>query len=299
MLEPAEASSLAYATASIVHHEQESIKRALLGYPEMLNDFLEHCSLTRFLSGEFSGSQALHEVLAITALRLKEVGLNDSSSSLTTRLFGGVYFSYSQAVQLDELLDAVFSAPFSLRDLLLAAVLSTASEIVNTIGKQFAQPIRPKDKQGATKPNLLDKIQKDRSASVQVVFDKWVQRYQAVTRTRRPHIVIRSDYAEALLSVEEDTRGRVRGPAVHKGPLQSFLPRVRDSVTPGQSIRFQGSHWRRRTYQPRSLQGGSASIAFLHSIESGRSIFNVVQPGGPQRIALGSILLTISPRKRR
>ena len=206
MLEPAEASSLAYATASIVHHEQESIKRALLGYPDMLDDFLEHCSLTRFLSGEFSGSQALREVLTITALRLKEVGLNDSSNSLTTRLFGGVYFSYSQAVRLDELLDAVFSAPFSLRDLLLAAVLSTASEIVNTIGKQFAQPIRPKDKQGATKPNLLDKIQKDRSASVQVVFDKWVQRYQAVTRTQRPHSVIRSDYAEALLSVEEDTR---------------------------------------------------------------------------------------------
>ena len=205
MLEPAGTSKLAYATASIVHHEQESIKRALLGDPDTLNDFLEHSSLTRFLSGEFGGSRALNDVLTETALRLKEVGLNDSSRSLTTRLFGGVYFSYSQAVQLDELLDAVFSAPLPIRDLLLAAVLSTASEIVNTIGKQFAQPLRPMDKHGATKPNLLDKIQRDRSASVQVVFDKWIQRHQSVARTQRPHSVIRSDYAEALFSVEEDT----------------------------------------------------------------------------------------------
>ena len=206
MLEPEETSSLAYATASIVHHEQESIKCALLGYPDMMNDFLEHCSLTRFLCGEFSGSQALKQVLTETALRLKEVGLDDSSSSLTTRMFGGVYFSYSQAVQLDALLGAVFSAPLPRRDQLLAAVLSTASEIVNTVGKQFAQPIRPKDKHGATKRNLLDKIHKDRSANAQVIFDKWLLRYQAVNRTQRPNRVIRSDYSEALSSVEEDTR---------------------------------------------------------------------------------------------
>ena len=204
-LEPADTSSLAYATASIVHHEQESIDYALSGYPEMLNDFLEHCSLIRFLSGEFHGSQALRDALAQTALRLKEVGLDNSSSSLTTRMFGGVYFSYSQAVQLDGLLDAAFSNPLPRRDLMLAAVLSTASEIVNTIGKQFAQPLRPKDKHGATKRNLLDKIQKDRSANVRATFHKWLQRYQAVSRTPRPHRVVRSDYVEALTTVEEDT----------------------------------------------------------------------------------------------
>ena len=205
-LESAKPSSLAYATASIVCHEQESITLALLGYPDMLNDFLEHCSFTRFISGEFNGSQPLRAVLTETALRLKEVGLDSASRSLITRMFGGVYFSYSQAIQLDALLDAVFSAPPSHRDILLASVLSTASEIVNTIGKQFAQPIRPKDKQGATKRNLLSKIHKDRSANAQVVFAKWLQRYHALTRTQLPHNVIRSDYTEALSSLQEDTR---------------------------------------------------------------------------------------------
>ncbi len=204
-LEPADSSSLTYATAAIVHHEQQSINYALTGHPEMLNDFLEHSSLIRFLSGEFQGSQALWEVLSETVLRLKEVGLDNSSSSLTTRMFGGVYFSYFQAVQLDALLDAVFSAPLACRDLVLAAVLSTSSEIVNTIGKQFAQPLRPKDKHGVTKRNLLEKIHKDRSANVNATFEKWLQRYQALTRTKMLHRVIRSDYADALSSVEEDT----------------------------------------------------------------------------------------------
>ena len=206
MLESAEPSNLTYATASIVYHEQECIKRASAGDSEMLNDFLENCSLSTFLAGEFNGSKLLQDVLTETAVRLKVVGLDNSSSSLTTRMFGGVYFSYHQAIQLDALLDAVFSAPSLHRDLLLAAVLSTASEIVNTIGKHFAQPIRPRDKHGVTKRNLLNKIQRDRSAEVPAIFGNWLERYQAVTRTGRPHKVIRSDYAEALSSMEEDVR---------------------------------------------------------------------------------------------
>ena len=204
-LESTPAPSLAYATAAIVHHEEECISLAFSGYPDMLSDFLENGSLIRFMSGEFHGSKTLRQVLTQTALRLKEVGLDCASNSLTTRMYGGVYFSYSQALQLDALLDAVFSAPLSRRDVLLAAVLSTASEIVNTIGKQFAQPIRPKDKHGATKRHLLNKIHRDRSANAQAVFAKWLQRYQAVPRTQRPHNVMRSDYTEALSSMQADT----------------------------------------------------------------------------------------------
>ena len=197
---------LEHATESIVHYEQESIKLALLGYPDMLNDFLEHCSLARFMTGEFGGSDPLREVLTETTSRLHDSGLAFGNSSLTTRMFGGVYFAYSQAIQLDALLDAAFSAPSSRRDILLAAVLSTASEIVNTIGKQFAQPIRLKDRHGLTKGNLLSKISKDRSANVRASFTKWLNKYQTVNRTQQPHSVIRSDYAEALSWLHEDTK---------------------------------------------------------------------------------------------
>lgn len=205
-LEPGGEPKLKYATEAIVDYEQECIREALKGYPDMLDDFLESCSLIRFLSGEFSGPRRLREILLQTATKLEEVDLHNSSSSLTTRMFGGVYFSYSQAVQLDALLDQVFSGPPAHRDLLLAAVLGTASEIVNTVGKHFAQPIRPKDRHGATKPHLLQKIHKDRSADVLTTFDKWVRRYQSVPRTQRPHSVIRSDYAEAISQMEDDVQ---------------------------------------------------------------------------------------------
>ena len=205
-LEPVETSNLAYATASIVAYEDECIKLASEGDSDYLNDFLENGSLTAFLSGECEGNQPLRDALRETAGRLKEVGLYRSSSSLTVRMFGGVYFSYSQAVQLDALLDAVFSFPSRQRDVLLAAVLSTASEVVNTVGKHFAQPIRPRDKQGLTKRNLLNKIQKDRSADVPAIFGRWLKRYQAVIRTSRPHHVLRADYVDALSSLTNDVR---------------------------------------------------------------------------------------------
>ena len=296
-LEPADTSSLAYATASIAHHEQESINYALSGHPEMLNDFLEHCSLIRFLSGEFHGSQALREALTETALRLKEVGLDDSSSSLTTRMFGGAYFSYSQAVQLDGLLDAAFSGPLPRRDLMLAAVLSTASEIVNTIGKQFAQPIRPKDKHGATKRNLLDKIQKDRSANVGATFHKWLQRYQAVARTQRPHRVVRSDYAEALTAVEGDTTVVYADPPYTRDHYSRYYHvletmSLRDNpavakVRIGGVERISRGVYRVHRHQSPFCIPSKASQAFS----------TLFYRGSQGRITSGSFLLTLPPGK--
>ena len=203
-LSPARSSALRYATASVVQYEEECIGRALMGHSDMLNDFMENCSLIRFLSDEFTGSHTLRDILTETVAKLKEVGLEDSGSSLTTRMFGGVYFSYSQTVELDSLLDTAFSVPPPLTDLLVAAVLSTASEIVNTIGKQFAQPLRPRDKDGATKENLLHKIQSDRSADPLAIFTRWLGRYQRVMKSPLPHRVIKADYADALSMTGED-----------------------------------------------------------------------------------------------
>ena len=201
-----EGSSLGNAMMPMVCHEQDCIRNALRGCPDPLNDFLEQGSLTRFQNGEFAGDRQLWSVLNETVSRLAAVGLDHSDQSLITRMFGGVYFSYAQSVALDTLLDIVFSATQRERDVLLAAVLSTASEVVNTVGKHFAQPIRPRNKEGVTKANLLDKICKDRSADVPTVFTKWLERYRRVMRTERPHAAIRSDYRDALSSSQEDIR---------------------------------------------------------------------------------------------
>ena len=55
---------------------------------------------------------------------------------------------------------------FEYKDICLAALLSSVSDIVNTVGKQFAQPLKMRDSQGNLKAGLIKKIQKDRSVDV-------------------------------------------------------------------------------------------------------------------------------------
>jgi adenine-specific DNA methylase len=96
------------------------------------------------------------------------------------------------------LLEAASSMPPSEKDVFLAAILSTASESVNTVGKQFAQPIRPRGSDGKPKKDLAKRVARDRSDDVFEVFENWIVRYLATSRSERKHEVWRSDYKEAL-----------------------------------------------------------------------------------------------------
>jgi adenine-specific DNA methylase len=138
--------------------------------------------------------------------RLQKVHLIDSPSSIVTRYFGGVYFSYSQACQLDALLEAAANLPTCQKDTFLAAILSTASEIVNTIGKQFAQPIRPRSASGEPKSHLFGMVSRDRLVDVMGVYKSWLKRYVAAPKTGRAHEALRQDYREAL----KNLKGKVK-----------------------------------------------------------------------------------------
>ena len=122
-----------------------------------------------------------------------------SSAATTVRYFGGAYFSYEQAVELD-CLAALAADAFSpdLADLFTAALLSTASDSVNTVGKQFAQPIRPRAKHGGIKRHLLSKIDRDRRRNVQATFLEWLGRYAGHEVPGSGHVAVRADYREAL-----------------------------------------------------------------------------------------------------
>lgn len=76
--------------------------------------------------------------------------------------------------------------------------MSTASEVVNTVGKQFAQPIRPRYSDGRPKPNLSRRVARDRMIDAADAFTTWIDRYLAVQPSSGKHRVIRSDYADAL-----------------------------------------------------------------------------------------------------
>jgi hypothetical protein len=69
---------------------------------------------------------------------------------------------------------------------------------VNTVGKQFAQPIRPRTKNGAIKKHLLTKIARDRNLSIRAVYSKWLSRYSIHRAPDRGHSAVRADYRVAL-----------------------------------------------------------------------------------------------------
>ena len=114
--------------------------------------------------------------------RLVEADLHSGPATVVSRHFGGAYFSFRQAAFLDGLLAAVHALPPPARDYFLAVALSTCSELVNTVGKHFAQPLRPRNRDGTVKRSLLGKIQRDRRVDPSQVFESWLGRYAALPR---------------------------------------------------------------------------------------------------------------------
>ena len=120
-----------------------------------------------------------------------------SSRLLATLYFGGVYFSYRQTVWLDAIADALSHCREWEKTVGMAALLSSASAIVNTVGKQFAQPIRPRNKTGDIKLHLLEKIRRDRNLDAENNFATWLPKYLMHQR-RGKHRVVRGDFRDVL-----------------------------------------------------------------------------------------------------
>jgi adenine-specific DNA methylase len=193
------------AVRPLIDYEKQCISRALDGDAVPLCDFIEHGSITRFPHlGSAIGADNLLAALSSVTKRLEQDGLTKSPASLVTRHFGGVYFSFEQAIALDALLDAAHKLPEELRDGGVAPVLSTASEIVNTVGKHFAQPIRPRDSKGQPKRQLVQRVIKDRESDVSAVHRAFIERYRHPGQHSGPHKAIKDDFENFLNTFSGD-----------------------------------------------------------------------------------------------
>ena len=142
---------------------------------------------------------------AIANCRSRLAGLPTGPiSSMALRHFGGVYFSYQQAAELDVILQYAHEAPNSDRSTLIAAALSTASEIVNTVGKHFAQPLRPRNKDGSIKRTLYAQASRDRYKDTFEIFIEQLSMYVLRGCASYSHQAIRSDFNEFINSQSFD-----------------------------------------------------------------------------------------------
>jgi adenine-specific DNA-methyltransferase len=181
---------------ALVRCERAAVEALANGEPEPLCTIVERGSLVAFAHGEGPVAGPLGDALAEAAGSIGGLG-----SPLTlTRHYGGVYFSYAQALRLDCLLAVVRALPASQRDTGLAALMGAASECVTSVGSHFAQPVRPRDKRGAPKPATLQAVARRRGRDVFAAFARRLDHYGALPGAAKAWGALNQDYRAFLAS---------------------------------------------------------------------------------------------------
>ena len=189
------------AFAPLIELEEEAIRNEDL---ELLTDIVEHGSLEVYNLEKTESKIApvqnqVHEKLKKTGLMGKE--------SLISRYYGGVYFSSSQAVQIDVIVDAIRNHLNTVdKSVLLAALLSTTSDIACTVGKHFAQPIKARDSKGKIKKLVYNKAIKDKTVDVTALFEEWLDKYVSLPKGKYNNTILQGDYMECLKMLPDNVR---------------------------------------------------------------------------------------------
>ena len=186
----------------LLSYEKQALDEAAAGNIDKLYDIIENGSIiTTEINKSSNSNNDLSKILLEMLETTDKEGLQFDSRAMVIRYFGGLYFSYEQALCIDAALETVFQYSNNnsrLRDILMASVISATSDIVNTVGKQFAQPLQIRDSHGKLKRNLLPKILNDRAESFMPKLAYWLHRYSENSTDVKGHEFIKSDYRLAL-----------------------------------------------------------------------------------------------------
>lgn len=197
----ADKSTLLDAVFPLIKLEENAIKEKDL---ELLTDIVEHGSLEVYDIEETESKIA--SVQNLVNEKLRKAGLM-CRKSLISRYYGGVYFSYRQAVQIDVIMDAIRHYPNAVdKNVILAALLSTASDIACTVGKHFAQPIKARDSKGKIKKLVYNKAIKDKTVDVTELFEEWLDKYISLPKGKYNNTILQCDYMECLKMLPDDVR---------------------------------------------------------------------------------------------
>ena len=183
------------AFAELIEYEDLAIDDAVAGDPERLCEVVEAGTILRYmLSHEKRADSSLGK-----KLRRAADAVPTGPATVLTRYYGGLYFSFRQAVELDLLATSARHLVGPGREIALAAVMATASEIASTVGSQFAQPVQPRGRDGAPKVTLLKAVARQRRASVPDTFAQFAATFASLKPVSTgPHHVVRADYRNIL-----------------------------------------------------------------------------------------------------
>lgn len=118
--------------------------------------------------------------------------------------YGGVYFGYRQAAELDALSQWVRSLPVAQRTVPLAALIGVASEVSTSIGGHFAQPLRTRTRDGALKESLVRSAARTRTRDIGDLYDRRVHQLANAPAPRFPSTATRADFRDVLAELPAD-----------------------------------------------------------------------------------------------
>ena len=188
---------LRQALRGLLAYERQCMADAGAGALEGLCDLLEYGSLLP-LNDRQDMPRQLRRLVSAALDNLQEQGLARGRETVVTRQFGGRYFSWEQAIDLDALLADIHVADQTYRDFLLATLLVVASDAVNTVGKHFAQPIKLRNAKGIPKRHLIKQTLRDRTADVFEGYRTSCESLAKLRLTRGNHRAVRSDFYDFL-----------------------------------------------------------------------------------------------------
>lgn len=182
---PTEVKCFCDSSIALISYEKNCIDLAADGDSSKLIELSKHSSLY----SQLSNPKQQEEDVALYNLKQNFLDSPFTQELKITRLYGGVYFSYEQAIQIDMIRTEIQKGPWNIdvKELLLAALISASSEITNTVGKQFAQPMKLIDRLGKPKKLLIDRTIRDRRYSLMDVFRKSLERINGVKQNQSTH----------------------------------------------------------------------------------------------------------------
>lgn len=171
--------NISHLISPLLNFENAALDLARKNKPGQLAEIVEYGSLQAL-----DQLQSRDHPIKLLELQKKAIlALGESTFSkgdLTATInFGGAYFSYAQAVALDAIAITILKEEDEIvRNCGMGVLLSTASEIVNTVGKQFAQPMKLVKADGSIPRILLQRAIRDRSLGTLETFLSWVERWR-------------------------------------------------------------------------------------------------------------------------
>ena len=84
--------------------------------------------------------------------------------------------------------------------------MSTASDIVDTIAKHFAQPIKARDSNGKIKVTVYNKAVKDKTIDVIELYREWLIKYKNLQKNDMQHVAMQSDFERCLKNLPENVK---------------------------------------------------------------------------------------------